>query len=172
MLLQRCVVTLLCCECCVVTCCVVTLLCYDSVVLWHCCVVTVLCCDTVVLCCDTVVLWLLCCIVTLLCCDSVVLWHCCVVTVLCCDTVIANERCVVNSWYKKISKGQHQRRCRQLTTKGCSTLTDNSERQVFDVVRRNIYINIFILCVRASRETAIKIRKSHTQQFEWAFLYV
>jgi len=62
----------------------------DTVVLWHCCVVTVLCCDTCVvtlLCCDTVVLWH-CCVVTVLCCDTVVLWQWCVVIVLCCDTVV------------------------------------------------------------------------------------
>ena len=47
-----------------------TLLCCDNVVLWHCCVVTLLCWDT--------------CVVTLLCCDNVVLGHCCVVTLLCC----------------------------------------------------------------------------------------
>ena len=37
--------------------------------------------------CDTVVLWH-CCVVTVLSCDTVVLWHCCVVTLLCCR----NER--------------------------------------------------------------------------------
>ena len=83
------VATLLCCDtvvlwhCCVVSvvlwhCCVVTLLCCDTVVLWHCCVVTVLCCE--------------CCVVTLLCCDTVVLWRCYVVTVLCCDSVVPNVR--------------------------------------------------------------------------------
>ena len=73
----------------------------DTVVLWQCCVVTLLYCDmfcvvTLVtpLCCDTVVLWQ-CCAVTPLCCDSVVLWHRCAVTLLCCDTVVLWQCCVV-----------------------------------------------------------------------------
>ena len=96
--------TLLCCDtvvlwhCCVVTllccdCCVVTLLCCDTcvvtAVLWHCCVVTLLCCDTVVL-------WLLCC-------DTVVLWHCCVVTLLCCDTVVLWLLCCVVTLLSQMS---------------------------------------------------------------------